>query len=523
MVYQIDSYRYWEAHLQRNDFEYGQFGENLTVDGLADNEVCIGDRYRIGNAVFEVTQPRVTCYRVGIRMDNPDMPSLLVSHHRPGFYCRVVEEGDVGAGDEIIKIADGPERVTVAEMDGLLYLPGHSRDQLERALRVPALSEGWKGSLNALLSSTEQGGNAGLAPTSPRPAWSGFQPLRVAEVRRECDGVLSFVFEAVDRTSLPVPSAGQFLVFKIEAEGLASPVLRSYSISGPPDAGRYRISVKREGGPGSQYFHDHLQASDSLQVSAPRGAFTLTASRGPVVFLSAGIGATPVLSMLHELARTSATSAQEIWWCYGARNGREHPFAAEVRDLLSNFQHGHSIVLYSKPDDQDRLGHDYDAPGRLSLSYLKARDVPQTADFYLCGPPAFLADLSEELKGWNVPVSRIHSETFGAGTSLTPGIAGTPATLPHPPSGEPGPGPNISFTRTGLTVPWDSRFGSLLEFAEACDVPVRWSCRVGVCHTCQTGKISGSVKYKPTPLDQPEESDVLLCCATPLSEIELDL
>src|SRR5262249_34919279 len=142
-VYQMDSYHYWEHFLDRSDFSFGQFGENFTVEGLLDDEVCIGDRYRIGDAVFEVTQPRVTCYRVGIRMNEPRMPALLVSHGRPGFYFRVLQEGEVGAGDNIVKLADGPERITVAEIDALLYLPGHSRQQMERALRIPALSQGW--------------------------------------------------------------------------------------------------------------------------------------------------------------------------------------------------------------------------------------------------------------------------------------------------------------------------------------------------------------------------------------------
>src|ERR1700735_91557 len=166
-VYQIDSYRYWQAQLSRTDFVCGQFGENLTVDGLPDSQVCIGDRYRIGSALFEVTQPRVTCYRVGIRMANPQMPSLLVSHKRPGFYFRVLEEGEIGAGDEIVKVADGPEQVTVSEIDGLLYLPGHPRELLQRALRIPALPAGWRGSLEALVSDEgkEKQGNAGLAPS----------------------------------------------------------------------------------------------------------------------------------------------------------------------------------------------------------------------------------------------------------------------------------------------------------------------------------------------------------------------
>src|ERR1700722_16645401 len=169
MVYQMDAYRYWEAQLGRNDFSFGQFGENFTVVGLPDDEGCIGDRYRIGRALFKVHQPRVTCYRVGIRMAEPTMPALLVSHHRPGFYCRVLEEGDVGAGDEIIKVADGPGRFTVAAIDALLYLPNPARESLERSSRVPALSMGWKTSLKALLEQNpSEAGNAGLnASTGP--------------------------------------------------------------------------------------------------------------------------------------------------------------------------------------------------------------------------------------------------------------------------------------------------------------------------------------------------------------------
>src|SRR5215472_12635153 len=201
-VYQMDSYHYWEHFLGRNDFSFGQFGENFTVEGLADDEVCIGDRYRIGDAVFEVTQPRVTCYRVGIRMNEPRMPALLVEHRRPGFYFRVLQEGEVGAGDEIVKVADGPERISVAEMDGLLYLPGHSRDEIERALRVPALSKGWQGSFRSILeqmsSSDSVRGNPGLADEAQAPAWPGFRQMRVAHIQKESDSVTSFILKLVD-------------------------------------------------------------------------------------------------------------------------------------------------------------------------------------------------------------------------------------------------------------------------------------------------------------------------------------
>jgi ferredoxin-NADP reductase/MOSC domain-containing protein YiiM/ferredoxin len=520
MVYQFGSYRYWEQQLERNDFEYGQFGENLTIEGLPDNEVCIGDRYRIGGALFEVTQPRVTCYRVGIRMGNPQMPSLLVSHQRPGFYFRVIEEGEIGAGDEIVKVADGPERVTVAEIDGLLYLPGHPRERVQRALRIPALSAGWKGALEALLADEGKNkqGNAGLAPSPPPPAWPGYRPLRVASVRQECVDVRSFVLESEDQSPLPAALPGQFLVFKLNTE---PPVLRSYSMSGPQGVGTYRISVKRADGAGSRFFHDHIQAGETLQVSAPRGSFTLLADNNPIVLLSAGIGATPVLAMLHSLA--NAASTREIWWCYGARNGKEHPFAIESRELLNHLPHSRSFIAYSKPEDSDQQGKDYDASGYLNPSSLRQLQVPPAADFYLCGPPAFLTSLTDGLKSWGVPYSRIHSEIFGTEPAVTPGIASATPKTPHPPAGDAGHGPQVSFTRSGLSVPWDQRFQSLLQFAEACDIPVRWACRVGVCHTCESGLIDGQVGYAPEPLDRPSEGNVLICCSTPLAPIELDL
>ncbi len=524
MVYQLESYRHWEAYLERHDFEYGQFGENLTVEGLPDDEVCIGDRYRIGGALFEVTQPRVTCYRVGIRIGNPQMAALLVSHKRPGFYFRVIEEGEIGAGDEIVKATDGPERVSVAEIDGLLYLPGHRRDQLERALRIPSLTAGWRGSLEALLTADHQEGNAGLAPSAAPPsAWTGFRSLRVRALQRETADVVSFVFESEDQSPLPRPLPGQFLAFKLQPGGGLPAVLRSYSISGPQSAGTYRVSVKRADGPGSNYFHDHIHPGDVVEVSAPRGDFNLMSGGNPVVLLSAGIGATPLIAMLHALAETGEKSGREIWWCYGARNSREHPFAAEVQGLLHRLPQSHSLVAYSKPEDGDQPGKDYDVYGRLSVASLRQISVPKTSDFYLCGPAAFLEELKAELKAWGVPDSRIHSETFGAGSSMTPGIASALSRAPHQPPDPVGDGPKVSFVRSGLTASWDSRFQSLLEFAEACDVPVKWSCRTGVCHNCESGLIDGKIRYAPEPLDQPAQGSILICCSSPLSDVELDL
>jgi ferredoxin-NADP reductase/MOSC domain-containing protein YiiM/ferredoxin len=524
MVYQMDSYRYWEAHLGRNGFSFGQFGENFTVVGLPDDEVCIGDRYRIGSALFEVTQPRVTCYRVGIRMAEPAMPALLVSHHRPGFYFRVLEEGEVGAGDEITKVADGPERITVANIDALLYLPNPSREQLERSLRVPALSQGWKTSLKAIAEQQNPaGGNPGLkASSGPPPAWPGFRPLRVASVDREAVDVVSLSIEQTDGSPVPAALPGQFLVLRLRTTPTGPMLLRNYSMSGTPGATTYRVSVKREtNGVVSSYLCDHVNAGDILEVSAPRGGFILKSGDTPVVLLSAGIGATPVLAMLHSLS--SAASRREVWWIYGARNRAEHPFAKESRGLLQTLANSRSHIVYSQPDSGDKAGVDYDSVGHVDTPLLDRLGVTRDADFYLCGPPSFLKQLTQGLKAWGADATRIHVEVFGPDAPITPGIA-VPSRPPvHAPAGEPGIGPQISFARSGLTVPWNSRFASLLELAEACDVPVQWSCRTGVCHTCECALIGGIVHYEPDPLEPPATGNVLICCSRPSADVAVDL
>ena len=526
-LYQIGSYRYWEGQLQRNDFSFGQFGENFTVEGLSDDEVCIGDRYRIGTALFEVTQPRVTCYRVGIRMNEPRMPALLVQHHRPGFYLRVLEEGEVGAGDEIVKVADGPRPMTVAQVDGLLYLPGAPRDQLQQALEIPALSPGWQSSFRAMLLEAQkeqvERGSPGLSPLNePPPAWPGFRPLRVSQITHESKSVLSLVLQPADGLPLSPALPGQFVVLRMRPDSDAPAIMRNYSLSDGPSSDHYRISVKQElHGVASTYLHTQVKQDDVLEVSAPRGSFTLAPGDQSVVLLSAGVGATPVLAMLHALA--AASSPREVWWCYGAKDGGDHPFMQEVRALLESLPRARAYIRYSRPRPEDRVGVDFDAPGHLSSAALQEMGVPGDANFYLCGPTPFLRDLTAGLSAWGVDGQNVHTEIFGPEESITPGVVNAVSSPPHQPVGTPGEGPRVSFVRSGLAVPWSSRFGSLLELAEACDVPVRWSCRTGVCHTCESGLVSGTVSYQPEPLQAPADGNVLICCSRPQEEIVLDL
>ena len=524
-VYQMDSYQYWERILARRDFIFGQFGENFTVEGLPDGEVCIGDRYRIGGAIFEVTQPRVTCYRVGIRMNEPRMAALLVAHRRPGFYFRVLQEGEVGAGDDILKITDGPEQTSVAKVDALLYLPGHSREQLERALRIPALSKGWQSSFQAMLqqdlSSKTTAGNPGLATEEQAPAWPGFRQMRVAKINKESDSVTSLVLSPIDGQRLALFQAGQFVVLRLHLDPDKPPVLRSYSLSDLPAADHFRISVKNElNGVGSSFLCNRTREGDVLDVSAPRGSFTLLPSQTPVVLLSAGVGATPVMSMLHTLA--AERSQREIWWIYGARNRGDHPFAEESRSLLKQLSRGRGYIVYSRPAAIDRIGTDFDAPGHIDVALLERIGVSQGCEFYLCGPASFLQNMRDGLRNWGVLAGNVHTEIFGSLEAVTPGMAQVDHT-PHLPQGPPGSGPPVSFARSGITAAWDPKFASLLELAEACDVPVRWSCRTGVCHTCMTGLIAGSIAYQPEPLERPAPGNVLVCCSQPNTDVTLDL
>jgi ferredoxin-NADP reductase/MOSC domain-containing protein YiiM len=519
LAYQIQSYEHWRQYFGRDDLSYGQFGENLTVDGLADDEVCIGDRYRIGEAEFEVTQPRVTCYRVGIRLGEPQMAALLVSHHRPGFYMRVISEGRIEAGDDIVRTRTGPGALSVADTDALLYLPGRDTAKLRLALQIPALSPGWQDSFRDLLAAGQDHGAA--ANGSPeRPAWAGFRGLRVADVAPESTTVSSIHLAPADGSQLPPVRAGQYLTLRITDAGHPAPV-RSYSLSSAPDASTYRISVKREPhGVVSNYLNDKIRPGDVLDGAAPRGEFVLDDGAGPVLLISAGIGVTPVLSMLHELA--AGHSARDVWWLHGARGPREHPFASEAHTLLKSLPHAREYVFYSAatPGERERAGA---LAGRLTAGKLTELAIPATASAYVCGPASFMADMQQALAAAGIAAASIHTELFGALPSINPGLTDKARIPPHQPDEPSASGALVTFARSGIATRFPASEHSVLDLADACDVPTRWSCRTGVCHTCSTPLLSGSISYSPEPLEPPADGEVLICSAQPKTDIVLDM
>jgi ferredoxin-NADP reductase/ferredoxin len=457
---------------------------------------------------------------VGLRFGAPELAALLVGHHRPGFYMRVITEGHIQAGDTIVKTRTGPGALSVADTDALLYLPGPDRKKLQVAMTIPALSPGWQASFRDLLAVP---GSDGLAPTPPpatKPAWAGFRKLRVTEVARESANVVSLSFATSTGAALPAFSAGQYLTLKVDGAGQPAPV-RNYSLSSEADTGTYRISVKQEPhGVASSYLNQEVRPGAVFDVAAPRGNFILDEGTGPVMLVSAGIGVTPVLSILHQLA--AHQGRRDIWWLYGARGPAEHPFAAEAHTLLAALPHTHELIFYSAATAAERR-RAHASPGRLTKEALAVLTISAGASAYVCGPASFMADMRDALTAIGLDQAAVHTELFGALPSINPGITGQVVKPPHQPPGPPGSGPQITFSRSGLTVPFGGPWRNVLDLADACDVPTRWSCRTGVCHTCVTSMLSGTIAYDPGPLDPPSDGQVLICCARPTTDIVLDL
>jgi len=434
---------------------------------------------------------------------------------------RVIQEGHVGGGDEIVRVANGPERMTVADIDALLYKSAHPVEQLERALRIPAMSPGWKQSFEALLRAAVSGpfdGNPGLRTTVEGPvAWKGFEPLRVIAVHDESEDVRSFVLASGHDVPLPYFRAGQHVAVRLRIDDAS--VTRLYSLSSDPRAGTWRIGVKREpGGLASKHLHRHVRVGDELEVSAPRGTFGLQDNARTVVLLSAGIGVTPLLCMLYALA--SAGSQRRVWWVHGTRDGRHHSFKEEAVRLVGALSAGCVHVVYSRPGAEDALGAACDETGHVDVAMLARLGVSPDSDFYLCGPAGFLATLESQLQQtWGVNPARINSEVFDVAVTGMP--AGRPQ--PHPTGSLSGDGPQVTFARSGRAVRWSDAQQNLLELAEACDIATSWSCRSGVCQSCECPLITGAVAYAPEPIAMPSDGTVLLCCARPTEDVELDL
>ena len=459
------------------------------------------------------------------------MPALLVAHRRPGFYLRVLEEGEVSAGDEIVKVAAGPERMTVAEVDGLLYLPGPRATTLARALRIPALSPGWRASFAAILDAapTPGGGNAGLVDAARRPPGRASARCGVTAHRGRRAARVTSLSAGAAPTAPPAPPAlpGQFVTVRLPS---ATPRRRRCCAATRCRARRatprYRISVKREpDGAASGYIHDQVRIGDMVDVAAPRGNFTLRPGHGAGApgqrrgRRHAGAGHAA------RAGRPTRSDAGGLVAARRAQRGRAALRGRGRRAARRGCRTPTAHVCLQPPRPRRPAGPRLRQRGAaVGAGARPLCDLPPDADAYLCGPPASCTTSPPRWSrsGWIPP--DVHTEIFGARRRDHAGDRGVRRAPPHPPPADPGHGPSVAFARSGLTVSWHPDYASLLELAEACDVPdplVVPQRRLP--HVRDARCCPAAVAYYPDPVEPPAVGNVLICSARPTGPVALDL
>ena len=520
-VYSFHHYAYWERELTRTDFTFGQFGENFTVEGMLDEDVHIGDIFRIGTALSQVTQPRVPCYKLAIKMGVEGFYNQILKSGRLGFYFRVLEEGDVGAGDTIERIKVDPIGMPILEVNKLMYYDKDNLDGARKSLRVEALSPGWR--------STFEGRLAKAKLSTPVQ-----EKLRTFVVNRkvpESETVTSFYLVPEDDKPLAHFLPGQFLPLKLEIPGQYKPVLRTYSLSDSPNRDYYRLSIKRELAPpdrpdlypgvSSNYFHDAVEPGSKLFAMSPTGKFFLDPhGETPVVLLSAGVGLTPLVSMLNAIVDTGSDRA--TWFIHGSRNGREHALGAHVRRVAEEYSNVQLHIRYSRPLPEDSAGRGYEDEGHVDIELVKRLLPDKDFDFYLCGPTAFLKSLFNGLLAWGVSESRIHYEFFGPASALQERAKVATAKRAAEVS-QCCEDIEVNFSKSAVKANWNPSFESILDLAEANGLSPDYSCRSGICHTCICPLEAGEVEYVLEPLEPPEQGSVLICCSKPKSSVVVNV
>jgi ferredoxin-NADP reductase/MOSC domain-containing protein YiiM len=520
-VYPIEHYAFWEKELGREKLPHGQFGENLTVSGLSEDTVQVGDIYRVGETLLQVTQPRIPCYKLAIRMgEGSDFPARFQQSGRMGFYLRVLDEGELGAGDSLELVERDESSVTIAEFIRIYLFESHEPESLRRVLSSRNVSEPWQAYFEKMLKKAE--------PVLGPDGWEGFRPFMVDRKVPESEGVMSFYLAPEDGEALPDYLPGQFLTFRLVIPGHSKPVMRTYSLSDSPNhPDYYRVTIKRIPVPenrtdllpglSSNYFHDQVESGARLCVKSPRGEFHLDPQDdSPVVLLSGGVGLTPMISMLNAIV--DAGSQRPVWFVHGARNGREHAMGEHVRRMALDHDNINCHFCYSSPGPEDIEGRHYDSGNRVSVELLKRVLPPAAYDFYLCGPTSFMKSLHAGLLDWGVAESRISYEFFGPAAALNEG-AGAASSAVAGSNGE----FQVTFADAELTAQWDPLAESILGLAEANGLRPDFSCRTGICHTCASKLIEGEVEYVTEPLDLPDPGTVLICCSRPKTDLVIDV
>ena len=345
--------------------------------------------------------------------------------------------------------------------------------------------------------------------------WNGVRKFVVQRKVVENRDVRSFYLVPHDARPLPVFKPGQHLTFQLAHPSGGGPLVRCYSLSDRPHSGHYRVTIKRAAGAGSGLFHTQVGEGDILDVRAPAGNFFLEpADPDPVVLIAGGIGITPLISMLHMLAHQQ--SRRVVWFFYGVRHGGDHLFRKELAALAQANPNVQLRICYSQPGPDDREGEDYQVKGRATVELLQSVLPSNNYHFYYCGPGPMMEALTKDLRHWGVPEAHLHFETFGASSvkQVSRATVGTEA----------GPAAHcqVSFRKSGRTLPWSPGSGSLLDLAEGAGIAIPSGCRAGNCGTCVVAMQSGEVNYVQPPGLAMEARTCLTCIAQPDGDVALD-
>ncbi len=389
--------------------------------------------------------------------------------------------------------------------------------EVEHVVRRPAaLALRWRFdgvSPTSLLTGTWAQANARLQAQALGDRW---RPLQVVRIEAESQNIRSIYLQAADGAGLPVFQAGQHLPLRFNIGGEVH--IRTYSLSSAPSDDFFRISVKRDGLV-SSHLHDRIKVGDVLEARAPQGHFTVAPhERRPLVLLAAGVGITPLLSMVREVVYQGlrTRSIRPTWFFQSSRTLADQPFRPELNRLLDGLGDSVRVLrLLSQPEPDAREGEDFDLTGRIDAdlltSIVEVEDYDQL-DFVLCGPGSFTQAMYDSLREMDIRDSRIHAETFGPSTLRR--IPDPDAVVIEQPPVATTSVP-VVFERSAKEARWKPDSGSLLELAESRGLRPEFSCRGGSCGTCKTRLISGEVTYPQAPAEIPGVGEVLICCAVP--------
>lgn len=518
-VYSHNNYAYWEQELGRSAMPMGQFGENLTVEGMSDQEVYVGDQYRIGTTLVEVSQPRVPCYKLAMKMEVDDFYARILKSGRLGFYFRVLEEGDIGSGDEIELVKRVPEAMNIEQVNALMYFDKQNFDGFRAALKTEALSPGWKSTFEDRLAKE----------SVTKKEAENYQKFVVSEKVQETRQVTSFYLKRADGQALESYLPGQFLPIKLDIPGQYQSVYRTYTLSDAPSKDHYRLTIKRELAPpnipnaypgvSSNFFHDQVEEGTPILAATPRGKFYLNQEKqNHVVLLSAGVGITPMLSILNSLYHQQ--SEREVWFIHSARNGDEHIMKDYINALNQKFEALKVYYAYSQPLPTETVREDYHFEGRINVSVI-SQLVDKDSDFYICGPSAFMQSIINGLDEWQVDHHNINYEFFGPSAGVLPKKVQQQKRLDE--VNQCCDDVEVTFAKSNIKAQWNPSFESILEFAESLGLSPDFSCRSGICQTCSCAVTEGEVEYAEEPLAEPASGQALICCSVPKANLTLEL